>query len=590
MSISIQERLESKIDYLKGILENINTESLVGSIATEFGVTINTSENVFSKTKLSSPFKQYLYLVGLLLSTDSKKVSNDTSKPPMNEIKKVLNEIVELYGEMFYPEEGESIDEKWIEVRKISMPVFLNYFNTNSITYEEQIIERIMDWFTPYSEYIEEAIGLTVEELINMFTFIRNNLQERFDNLQYLAEKVKEDQETFFEYMKVNKVSFEQARQELNLPNTIKFGQELQLIHHIEIKELRKVFGDIKTQTFIDLFTMTRKKRDFYYYTETNPFEYSPIWKKSDDLLFVPMHKQVIHAIQLQLTALMENSNLKTSFYKNRDNKTEEKTEELFRSFFKEKANYYTSVFENDKSQNEHDLVIEHDNNLFIVEIKASKVKEPFRNPEKAYQRIKRDFRSDGGIQKAYDQGLNLKNLILGNDETILYDSKGNEVVKFDKSKIKKINILVITAENMGILASNLSYLLEKPQEEPYPWSCNLYDLETALDGILYKKKDVNFFLDYLSEREATHNYIISSDELEILGFYLINGVGSILSLVRDKDTIVQFTPDLSDVFDEIYFEKKGLGIKPSKQSSEKINKYGKKKKRKKNRKRNRRK
>lgn len=270
---------------------------------------------------------------------------------------------------------------------------------------------------------------------------------------------------------------------------------------------------------------------------------------------------KLIHAIQIQLTYLIENSEHRSNFYKNRDNKSEEKTLEIFRKLFKDSAKYYTSVFENDKSQNEHDLLIEYEGTIFIIEVKASKVKEPFRNPEKAYKRIKRDFKSDGGVQKAYDQGLNLKKLLEEKEETILYDSKGKEIVRFAKNKIKKIYIVAVTAENLGILASNLSYLLEKPDQEPYPWSCNLFDLETAVDGINYTKRGVSGFFKYLDEREEIHKCLLASDELEIMGYFLESG--SLLNLKSNKYNMIGFDPDYSSIFDKIYFEKKGIRHKP---------------------------
>ncbi|MFS0594480.1 hypothetical protein AB1L05_23175 [Cytobacillus horneckiae] len=589
MSVSVYDKLEEKISSLKEILSEVDTENLIGLVANDFGIMVDTSESIFKKTQLNSPFKQYLYLIGLLLSTQDNSKSSK-NEPPMEKIKNTLNEITDSYAELFLPVEGQELDEKWLESRKISMPVFLNYFNTNSLTYEEQVIDRIRDWFTPFDKYIQEKIGIGVNELISIFTFIRDNLQKRFDEVQVLHGKMYEEREQFFEYMKKKKVSFEQAKKELHLPNTIKWAEEFPLIHQVKVEDLKNEFGEGLVNSFVSVFSMIREESDFFYYTEPNPFEASPIWRKSDDVLFVPIYKQIIHAIQIQLTALLEDSEHKAKFYKNRDNKSEDKALEIFQRLIKDSANYYTSVFEDNKSQNEHDILIKYGETLFIVEVKASKVKEPFRDPDKAYKRIKRDFKSDGGIQKGYDQGLNLKNLILQNEETVLYDSKGNELVKLEKRKIKKIFIIVVTAEDMGILSTNLSYLLEKPKEEPYAWACNLYDLETAFDGITYKHGNITTFIQYLQEREEYHEYLVASDELEILGYFLENA--SLKALNANKNKMVGFYPDTSTVFDEIYFEKRGisrkfnpeLGLVINKSSKKATNKGIKKKKRKQSR------
>ncbi|MGD6959766.1 hypothetical protein ACQCWA_19460 [Rossellomorea aquimaris] len=549
--------LEDKISNLKEILSAIDTESLVRLVADEFGVTTATDGNIFTKTNLTSPYKQYLFLIGLLLSTkDLSELSYQD--PPLEKIKILLNEITDSYADLFFPEEGQELDEQALESRKVSLPVFLNYFNTNSLTYDEQVMERIRDWFIPFDEYIHGQIGISVNELLRIFIFIQENLQKGANESEYLIDMVFEAQEKFNNFVRDKKMSPEQAQKELNLPHFLRnWRGETRASHQIKVKDLKREFGEEVANSFVRMFSMKREERNFFYYTELNPFEASPIWAKSEEILFVPQYKQIIYAIQIKLTLLMEASKHREKFYKNRDNQTEKKTLAIFKKFFKNKANYYTSVYENEKSENEHDLLIQYRDTLFITEVKASKMKEPFRDPDKSYTRIKRDFNSDGGIQKGYDQGLNLKNLILENEVTTLFDSKGNEIVKLSSKEIKKIFIVVVTAENFGILSSNLSYLLKKPEEEPYPWACYIHDLETALDGIEYINGTAKTFIQYLYEREEFHENFSALDELEILGCFLENRGFKSLDISDSK--VIDIDPDFSSFFDEIYYEKKGI-------------------------------
>lgn len=558
MSTSVYDKLETKISSLRKMLSKTDTESLLSIIAKEFGNMTTPSEDIFTKTNLTSPFKQYMYVIGLILSSEENEKVTILQEDRLERIKSKLNEIVDLYSELFKPDDGQDVNEQWLNSREVSMSVFLNYFNTNFLTYEEQIIDRLNEWFSPYSEYIKNQIGITVNELIDIFLFIQRNLQERLDNLNKLQEKVDKDQDILFEYMKVNEVSFEQAKKEVYLPNLDKFSRELQLMNQVNVDELVKEFGEEVTSRFIELFSMERKKRNFFYYTETNPFEKSPIWKKTEKVLFVPLNKQIIHAIYLQLVSVMEGSKLKSNFYRNRDNQTEKKTLNLFKEFFGENGNYYTSVFEDNQSQNEHDLLIEFENYLLIIEIKASKVKEPFRNPDKAFKRIKGDFNSDGGIQKAYDQANSLKQLINFNETTILYNSKGEELVTIERSKLQKVYCIVVTAEDMGVLGVNLSYLLEKKEDEPFPWATNIFNLETGLEAIRYMNYNSSKLIMYIDEREKYHPYFITTDELEILGYYLENGSFKDLKDANPNHFIF-FHPNLSEVFDDIYYEKRGI-------------------------------
>ena len=49
------------------------------------------------------------------------------------------------------------------------------------------------------------------------------------------------------------------------------------------------------------------------------------------------------------------------------------------------------------------------------------------------------------------------------NEKTILYDKKGNFVTELRQEGFEKIYIIIVTAENFGALACDLSLLLEKP-------------------------------------------------------------------------------------------------------------------------------
>ena len=68
-----------------------------------------------------------------------------------------------------------------------------------------------------------------------------------------------------------------------------------------------------------------------------------------------------------------------------------------FKSIFGDEAIYHTSVCE-ERGTKEHDILIEFHGYILIAEVKASKVREPFFNPQKAYKRISDHFHSDSGI------------------------------------------------------------------------------------------------------------------------------------------------------------------------------------------------
>jgi hypothetical protein len=333
--------------------------------------------------------------------------------------------------------------------------------------------------------------------------------------------------------------------------------QNIALINHIKIEKLREKFNEAVIDTFLKYFTIERKERDFRYYTQNNPFESSPIWKKSNQYIFISVLKQVLNAISSFLEKTIGNTDKAESFYRHRGSSVEKQVEDILQTLFKDEADFYNSVYEDAEAHDEHDLLIFYKGKILIVESKASSLREPFRDPDKAFERIKSDFKSDTGIQKAYNQAKKLKDKLYSSTKTKLFNENGDVVKEVIREEIDDIYLISITSEDWGALASNLSLLLEKEDSEPYPWSCNLYNLESLIEGFLYKGFEIADFIKYLDQRRKYHEKLFASDELEIAGMFITkNGLDEIGE--REMDMIF-FTPDMSDIFDEIYFEKKGI-------------------------------
>lgn len=564
MSEKLQTELEKKIDELKVFISNFDSESVLGWIANDLSLQY-VGKDLFNDTKLSSPYKQYMYLIGLIISTDEDSciVSEEED---MAKAKKLLEEIANLHVLLFFPTEEElesdALNQSWYKARQVSMPVFLNYFNTTILNYEEQQIGRIKKWFTSYNDFFKSNFNFSVDELLDIYNYIVIDLRDSLEKTQQLVRLIDIERNRFLEGI-AKGISISEAKKMVNASVVEQFYYHISNRYRISISQLEEKFESEVIESFLNIFSIKREKRAFKYYTEENPFELSPLLRKGNDYLFCPVHKQLLNAIFNFLYKELEKSDKRDKFYKKRDMEAEKEAEELLKNIFGNEGRYFSSIFETKDSNHEHDLFVMYKDILVIGEVKASKIKEPFRNPDKAYQRIKRDFKSDRGIQKAYDQGLKLKQLILSQEKTTLYDQQGNEVVNINRMDYKNIYIFCITAENYSILATQLSLLLEKPKDELYPWVCNLYDLENIYNAFKYKKWGVNKFLQYIDERTALHENLFTTDELEICGFYLNEGsLNSIKSHMVKNDGIFLCTSDMSNIFDDIYYQQRGLNIK----------------------------
>ncbi|BCT17824.1 hypothetical protein [Enterobacter asburiae] len=292
---------------------------------------------------------------------------------------------------------------------------------------------------------------------------------------------------------------------------------------------------------------------DIKYITDENSLETNPIITVDEENYAICSINFLLLAVQNKIEQYFKGSKFNDRFRKARDIKLEQDTKEAFRELLPENSIVLESVFENNKSSNEHDLVIIADRTMLIVEAKAAPRREPLRDPSRAFTRIKDDFKKKSGIQSGCDQALNLKTLIGKNEITTLYDKKGNVLHTISKQDFDEIYCICVTKDDFGLLATDLTILLEKPDGMKYPWVINIDDLRFLISCLKYIGKDWLYFIDYLSQRVNLMGKIIAADELEIAGAFLkYNGFKSI-----NKDSPQLFL-DISEstVFDEIHLAK----------------------------------
>jgi hypothetical protein len=113
-----------------------------------------------------------------------------------------------------------------------------------------------------------------------------------------------------------------------------------------------------------------------------------------------------------------------------------------------------------------------------------------------------------------------------------------------------------VTADDYGVLATDLSIFLERNADEPYPWAVNAYDLETFLGGLQRRAWGADKWLQYLRERRQLHGRAHASDELEFGGVFIRHG--SLESLLSANADMLMLDADMSSVFDEIFIERQG--------------------------------
>lgn len=552
--------LDAKSQELKQLMSTFDTQWLLGDLSMLIHVGRDKAGDQLGQ--LSSPQRQLYYLAGLNVTSNPKEplgVQHDSKK--WAEIVRLLNEIEAEYHQMFFPKEGEEVNDEWKRVRQVAMPSFLGYFNQGPLNYEEQVINWIEDLFMPLNEFITEQTALTTQDFIQFYKNLDDLVQRNFQGHGLKKELLRENWD---KYSKLNIGVFDEA------PDFIKeMGEKdkhlfLFIADH-GIKDRfypKEVVSETlpieKVQTILNLLSCSRGNTDFLYYTEMkpgNPLYDKPIVEIGEGLYQVFEVKQVIHAIQNLLENICSSSSqdAQDKYISRKGKLLEERIEHLFSTFFKSDYRIFKGYY---VDGNEQDILFLWKKYAFIIEAKGYTIGEPFRNPEKAFVRIKRDF--DKCIGYGYEQTSRVERKFINGEPLRITDNKGNLIEEIDTNQYEMDFSIIVNLESFGQVQCDLAMLLNlRADDDVFPWAVKLDDLEIFILTLMAQKKSPMDFIYFLEMRENLHDHLICSDELEICGAFL----GRQLNKKNSANSqVIITTPDLGDVFDKQYF--KGMGFK----------------------------
>lgn len=553
--------IESKSKNLKDFVSRYDTKYFLGEISS---LMLHIRYDLPPPLKgLSSPQRQLYYLAALNISSESPETDGlkfQFSNEEFEEMKDLLNDIELGYEQMFYPtseKEAVALDKEWKLKRKVSMPTFLSYFNQGQLNYEEQEIERIERYFAPFNSEIKAHFEIGVNDFVEIYNDIDSKPND-YLNAKINPKKGQQSWEEFAENMSTKGVSPEEWME--FMPQHFKdffdfLGDKGKLVRFSK-SELVEKFGTQKTNAFLAALTCKREKSAFLYYTERNPLQQKPIFQVDEDEFHAIEMKQILHAIYHNLMGYcISDDKLSEKFYKNRGICLENKIEEVFQTYFDGKAQVFKGFYTQEK--HEQDLLILIGGLALIVEAKASKRDEPLRNPDKAYPMIVSNFEET--IQKGYDQAFRVKEKFIDSEVLQIYRDQGlnKHVTNVNTRKYHHAFSVIVTLDRFGMMQTNLADLLEIYEDDAYPWSLCIDDLEVFLLQLKKLNKKKSALTHFLTLRELLHGKLVASDELEIFGAFLS---GKINFQTASSDQLLVLFPDLAAIFDHTY-QKGGLGF-----------------------------
>jgi len=548
----LYKNITSDLKKLYESTKKISTNSIMGWIYSYSISRANSDKDEI----LHSPAKQLSFLIGVVLSTPEPQMQEELDKDNWEKILELLNDIFNHYWLLYIPEKGKKEKEEWWHKREVSLQAFFNFFDSGLLASVEQVKDRIGRYLKPFNEKIEEFLGISLEKCIEISDYISvemQNLQDEIFDIRLAEDKLRQD---LIDRHMGKDWSIEKMREEAESGPYLKLVESLyekmSQLGFVDLKKVKDKFKD-DGEIYCTIFSISRGDGPkINYPTETSVFEAKSIVLVNDEKAICPIPNSLYFSILTIAENIILSSEEKGKYFRARDKELEKETYNVLYKIVSKEAKIFASVYETNDSHLEHDIIIDDRYLTLVVEIKASPPIEPLRDPEKAYIRLNDAFKSDTGIQKAFDQANRLIRRLKNEKEVSLFDRKGKHICQLNYDSNKVMVGICVTRDNFGSLATDLSLLLEKEESDSYPWAISILDLLNFVDAWQYLKKSDKDFADFLIGRINLHGKVYANDELEFVGYFLQHGgFGSLNNYDVDR---MQLNPHYADIFNDIYY------------------------------------
>lgn len=546
MQPEIHDQMRSDMDSLVGLVREMPLRETIMSWATHHLRTARQKE----VERLTSPGRQIAFLIAILVGTPEPDTPAKVDETRVQEVQRLLNRVFSAYSKMFFVGLEEE-SEAWNEAAKIAMPALLHFFNQGSLATAHQVRDLVADQFAPFDDVLAQEFGISASDALTVIQAIEDLLDESEASAREEHERASAARNQLLDENNGDLAELRQRAKDSGAKESVqRLMSAIDEMLVIRLAELNSRVGKIGDH-FWQCFAVRRE--------QFSPPRYINDLLETDARSLFHVADGEALALNLNLlytaaVAAFERCLLKSSarerFLKRRDQLLEDRVENSVRGFFPADAIIARSVAEEKGGTHEHDLIVQWREFVFVFESKASPPKEPFRDPVKAATRIARHFRSDAGIQKGFEQAQRIATRLSSGAPVVLFDASGNPVLRLEPSDIADTFSICITADDFEVLATDLSVLLKKADDTPYPWVASVNDLESILQAWCYRGWQADKFVEFLKGRAQLHGRVKTFDELEVAGYMLKHETFDQL-VKADGDRII-LGPDYARVFDEI--------------------------------------
>jgi len=433
--------------------------------------------------------------------------------------------------------EKEKVSEKDGVILISRLQKIIGQINPN--LYPFQIDQLINDVFHKLKDYYFDTYGFTPKDALNFSKRIVGRyerlVQKRVRESQgskKKAEKELKESVKGEEIRKMFRASYSTKDDEeiLNLYYQFIFFYLPQEIFLFKIDDFCKEENIKKTESFRNYVNVLSCKfgenEEYESILDDNIICTHPIINIDDKYHFSPAFSDLIGQLPLILETLLEPEKLNQSelwerYQKKAKSKfTEDKTCEFLSRVLPNNIFHRNLSYNYKGKEREVDVLFKYDNKIFIIEIKSGNFSKAAQRG--AVKRLQSDLKKL--IERAYTQGMEVENYIRSTKRAIFKNKKDEEtIIDFDETMDSFI-LINITLEPLMSLSTGLKRLrsLGLFQEDEYPWSVNLFELDIITNHI----ESPGIFIHYLESRlkALDKDIFYGIDELAFLSYYLSRG------------------------------------------------------------------
>jgi len=435
------------------------------------------------------------YALSLITALEGEK---SNIQPPPNVISDFIKKIIQIFNLLVFYYQTEEKKDKYREVRVNSITTFIT---TRGDSYPSHHIALIKGLFSPHENFLKRHFSFNIDNYFQYIKEIENQLNKSLKDFNLTFENHKSD-----------------LKDESIIKKLADDYRQIYVIHpNVDLPE-----------EFLNLFSISLGDNSVF-----NEWKI-PLWPLNDSEIYnKPLIRLRGKYYAFGISIL--NSNIKNilenliqrkdahyfsrSYEKARGKWLELIGSKCFKKIFPDTEVYgrlYYPLSEDPNDKTDTDGLILFDNNILIIEAKATKYKIPARRG--SLKSIKEFVNNT--IDKAYVQAKRTKEYIQKNNIARFEDETGKEIL-VETGKYENFFLINVTLEKLNFISSRLHDVKDLGFIEGnlWPWSVYINDLRVISKII----ESPSIFLSYLINRleENNRNKLLTSDELDYFMYFL---------------------------------------------------------------------